>query len=50
MPLMWLNKSVETINIILKILDFMSLRSIFFINKFRFRIGTVNPNISFPYT
>ena len=29
MPLMWLNKSVRTINIILKILDFMSLRSLY---------------------
>ena len=44
---MQLNKSVATINAILKILDIMSLRSIFFKNKFGFIIGTLNPNMSF---
>ena len=44
---MQFNKSVATINTILKILDIMSLRSIFFKNKFGFIIGTLNPNMSF---
>ena len=54
--LMWFNKSVIIINVMLKILDITSLRSIyiyiyifFFFNKFGFRIGTNNPNISFTY-
>ena len=47
---MQLNKSVATINAILKILDIMSLRSIFFKNKFGFIIGALNPNMSFFFT
>ena len=50
--LMWLNKNVIIINVMLKILDITSLRSIYiyiYINKFGFRIGTNNPNISFTY-
>ena len=47
---MWHNKSVATINSMFKILDIRSLRSIFFLNKFGFRIGAINPNMSFPYT
>ena len=49
--LMWFNKSVIIINVILKILDIMSLRYIYIyiFNKFGFRIGTNNPNISFTY-
>ena len=47
---MWHNKSVAKINTMFKILDIRSLRSIFFKNKFGFRIGAINPNMSFPYT
>ena len=49
---MWLNQSVVTINVMFKILDIMSLRYIYIyilINKFRFSIGALNPNMSFPY-
>ena len=44
---MWLNKSIAIINSILKILDITSLRFIYIFNKFGFRIGTFNPNMSF---
>ena len=42
--LMWLNKNVLTINVILKILDIMSLRFLYiyiyiYFNKFGFRLG-----------
>ena len=47
--LMWLNKSVAIINVMLKNLDITSLRFIFFYNKFGFRICTLSLNMSFPY-
>ena len=43
-----LNKTVAIINVILKILDITSLRFIYFLNKFGFRIGAFNPKIYFP--
>ena len=54
--LIWLNKSVATINAMLKILDIMSLRythththtHTHIYNKFGFRIGTINLNMFFP--
>ena len=53
--LIWLNKSVATINAMLKILDIMSLRythththtHTHIYNKFGFRIGTINLNMFF---
>ena len=51
--LMQLNKSVVTINDMLKILDISSLKFIYIYiyiyNKFGFRIGDLNLNMYFPY-
>ena len=47
---MWLNKSIAIINTMLKILDIISLRYIYiyiYINKFEFRLGAFNLNMSF---
>ena len=44
---MWFNKSVATINAMLKILDITRLIYIY-IYIFGFRIGTLNLNMSFP--
>ena len=52
--LMWLNKSVTTINIMLNILDIMNLRYIYIYiytyNKFGFRIGTLNLNLNMSFS
>ena len=49
--LMQLNKSVVTINDMLKILDISSLKFIYIYiyNKFGFRIGDLNLNMYFHY-
>ena len=49
--LMWLNKNVIIINVMLKILDITNLRStykyIYAHTKFGFKIGALNPNLFF---
>ena len=47
---MWLNKSVATINTIIKILDIPSLRFIYIYiyNKFGYKLDAFSPKIYFP--